>query len=83
MPQRGGHLQKREPRSDDKEVKTADLFHTDYDLDLREYVKLKRLYGRGDRPLSLDVHEYFTKLDAIRVECKTFGIEGKLIAGRT
>jgi hypothetical protein len=55
-------------------------FHTDHDLDLREYVRWKRLYGRGDRPLSLDIHEYFTKLDAIRDKCKTFGIDEKLIA---
>src|SRR5215213_4407774 len=73
-------MAKHEPRSDANEGKTGDLFHTDHNLGLREYVRLKRLYGRGDRPLNLDINDYFSKLDAIRNECKTFGIEGKLIA---
>lgn len=64
----------------EKDKINDDPFHTDHDLDLREYVRWKRLYGRGDRPLSLDIHEYFTKLDAIRDKCKTFGIDEKLIA---
>src|SRR2546423_12745569 len=67
-------------KAHEKERKTEDLFHTDHDLNLREYVRFKRFYGRGDRSLSLDVYEYFAKLDAIRDECKTFGIEGKLIS---
>jgi hypothetical protein len=56
-------------------------FHTDHDLDLRGYVRWKRLYGcRGDRPLSLDHHKYFTILGAIRDKCKPFGIDEKLLA---
>ena len=57
------------------------FFLADHDLDLRGYVRWKRLCGcRGDRSLSLDIHKYFTILGAIRDKCKPFGIDEKLLA---
>ena len=58
-------MAKQEPRANEKEKKITDFFETEHDLDLREYVRWKRSHPGGDRSLSLDPHEHFSKLSIV------------------
>ena len=64
----------------DKIPNNVDLFGDNIDFDIREYLLWKSIYLSMDRPLSSDVHAYYTKLDAILKECEAFRLDGKLLS---